>query len=220
MGLVTVDFDGTLFKGNSFKIMFQVAKKDFKLREWLVVAIGLVKAIVIGVFQGKEKFRHAFFKAFAKSFKGKSKEELEHFFIQLVDIGKKEVNYELIHKLRQHEKDGDTVIVVSGALMPFLTAFTKEVNLSVQVIGTELKYDKNGICNGQIGTIVNGEVKVNRLKEWIQLHEKEGEIKEIWAYADSESDLPLFNFVQHPIVVNPKDNMKEIAQKNQWPIFA
>lgn len=41
----------------------------------------------------------------------------------------------------------------------------------------------------------------------------------IWAYADSESDLPLLEFVSHPIVVNPDENMKQIAKNNHWPVF-
>lgn len=62
-----------------------------------------------------------------------------------------------------------------------------------------------------------GSEKVNRLEEWI--HEKNLEGEEIWAYADSESDIPLLEFVDIPIVVQPTRSMEEVAKLRGWPIL-
>lgn len=221
MAVVTVDFDGTLFQGNSFGVMFQAAKRDFGITEWSVVFTGLIKAVCTGLFKGKQAFRHQFFKAFAKSFKGKTEYELESFFHLLVDTGKEEVHKDLVSRIRQHQQQGDSVIVLSGALLPFLHAFIKEIKLEVHVIGTELMFNAEGICTGEIDTIINGNEKVRKVKEWMgnsAVLDSEGE--EVWAYADSDSDIPLFHFANHPIVVNPNASMKEIAEQNGWPIFA
>ncbi|MEC5423099.1 HAD family hydrolase [Virgibacillus sp. C22-A2] len=215
------DFDGTLYQGNSFKVMFQVAKKEFGLKEWSVVFIGMVKAGIKGLTGGKQAFRHQFFKAFAKSFKGQSKQELEKFFHELVTIGKEEVHKELVTRIREHLNRGDAVIVLSGALLPFLHSFIEAVDLDVHVIGTELLYDENGICTGKINTIVNGDEKVRKVEDWLRNAGAPTEnTVEIWAYADSESDIPLFQFADRPIVVNPKEDMVKIAENNKWPIFA
>ncbi|HLQ72355.1 MAG TPA: HAD family hydrolase [Bacillota bacterium] len=222
MAIVTVDFDGTLFKGNSFQAMFQTAKKDFTWKEWSVVGLGLVKAAGKGLTKGKEAFKHGFFMAFARSFRGKTKHELDTFFKELVQMARDDVNEELIDRIREHQKNGDTVIVLSGALHPFLEAFVDAVGLDVRIISTGLQFDHAGICTGEVDQIVNGQVKVDRVEQWIQMSAADGEmspVPEIWAYADSLSDVPLLQFVNHPVVVNPKKDMLEAAEQYSWPIF-
>jgi HAD superfamily hydrolase (TIGR01490 family) len=221
LAIVTVDFDGTLYQGNSFKVMFEVGKKSFSTKQWGVVVVGLVNAAFTGVLRGKTVFKHNFFKSFAKTFKGKTSKELDIFFQKLVDIGKADVNLELVDKIREHQKNGDTVIVLSGALHPFLKAFIRELQLEdVHIISTDLQYDEQDLCTGKIGQIINGEYKVAKVKEWIERYSEEHLIGEVWAYADSESDIPLLQFVEHPVVVNPNPDMKDIADQNKWPIFA
>ncbi|MFD2762188.1 HAD family hydrolase [Lentibacillus juripiscarius] len=224
MGVVTVDFDGTLYQGNSFKLMFQTANKEFGLKQWAVVATGIVKAAAIGMLKGKNAFRLEFFKAFAKSFKGKTSSELDDFFQKLVALGKQDAHHDLIHKIREHERQGNKIIVLSGALHPFLKAFTKELALDVHVISTELQFNQKGKCTGKVGPIINGNEKVKKVQEWMKYEKQTGkltdeEATEVWAYADSESDIPLFQFVTYPIVVNPDQGMKEIAEKYNWPLF-
>jgi HAD superfamily hydrolase (TIGR01490 family) len=221
LAIVTVDFDGTLYKGNSFKAMIEIGKREFTYKQWAVVAAGLVKASAFGLTKGKNSFKHEFFKSFAKTFKGKTSTELNSFFQQLVEYGKTEVHQELVLKIREHQENGDTVILLSGALQPFLKALTKDLQLDVHILSTELLYNDQDRCTGEIGTIVNGTVKVEKLKEWLVKQQlEENSLKEIWAYADSESDLPLLQFVHYPIIVNPKEDMVKIAEQNKWPIFA
>ncbi|RSK26124.1 HAD-IB family hydrolase [Bacillus sp. HMF5848] len=221
MAIVTIDFDGTLYQGNSFKAMFHIGQKKFSSKQWVIVAAGLLKALASGAVQGKTKFRHDFFKAFAKTFKGKTTAELNDFFQELVNFSKEDIHESLVQQIRDHQRKGDTVIVLSGALEPFLKAFTKELLLDVHILSTELLFNEKGLCTGEIGRIINGDAKVEKLNEWIeQQHLTEASTKEIWAYADSESDIPLLNFVTHPIVVNPKEDMIKIAQQNKWAIFA
>lgn len=223
MAVVTVDFDGTLFKGSSFKVMFRVAQKEFTRKQWIVVSGGLAKAAVMGLMKGKNAFRMQFFRAFAKGFKGKSKQDLNGFFQRLVNIGKREVNQDLVKKIREHQQNGDAVIVLSGALTPFLETFIKEVDLDVHIISTQLLFNEKDICT-DVGTVINGQEKVKKVQAWIADAKRNGEISsdaanEIWAYADSKSDIPLFEFADHPIVVNPNETMKEIAVKNNWPVL-
>ncbi|WP_010531998.1 haloacid dehalogenase-like hydrolase [Lentibacillus jeotgali] len=95
---MTVGFDGTLYQGNSFKVMFQAANKSFGWKQWSVVGTGIVKAAAGGLIKGKNAFRMRFFKAFAKSFKGMTQTELNAFFQKRVAMGTKDAHYDLIHK--------------------------------------------------------------------------------------------------------------------------
>lgn len=223
MAVVTVDFDGTLFKGNSFKVMLKVAKKDFTRKQWGVTLREMRKAVMTSLTKGKNAFKMQFFRAFAKGFKGESKQALNRFFQKLVYIGKNEVNEDLVKTIKRHQQNGDAVIVVSGALSPFLEVFTKEFDLNVPIISTELLFDDNEICT-DVGTVINGEEKVKRVKTWIENAKRAGNIsndvaEDIWAYADSKSDIPLFEFANRPVVVNPKEAMKEIAAQHDWPVM-
>src|SRR5690625_135666 len=223
MAVVTVDFDGTLFKGSSFKVMWRVATKEFTRKQWAVVSSGLIKAAFLGSVKGKNAFRMQFFRAFAKGFRGESKQKLDGFFQRLVNIGKREVTEDLVKKIKEHHQNGDAVIVLSGALKTFLEVFIKEVCLDVHIISTEVLFDEHDICTN-VSTVINGQEKVKKVQAWIDDAVKNGGItaagaNEIWAYADSKSDIPLFEFAYFPIVVNPKGTMKEIAVKNNCPVL-
>jgi HAD superfamily hydrolase (TIGR01490 family) len=222
LAIVTVDFDGTLYQGNSFKAMFQMGQRRFTAKQWAILAAGLGRASAAGLLKGKTKFRHEFFKAFAMTFKGKTTEELDVFFQELVESGKAEVHHNLVQKIKEHQNNGDTIVVLSGALHPFLKAFIGDLKLDVHVLSTDLLFDPKGLCTGKIGEIINGDAKVKILQEWMdqQEHLAQNPATEIYAYADSEADIPLLHFVTHPILVNPKQEMVKVAEQNRWSIFA
>ncbi|SEQ12655.1 HAD family hydrolase [Piscibacillus halophilus] len=220
MRVVTVDFDGTLYQGNSFKVMFDVAKKQYKAKQWIVVGFGTAKAIGKLITSGKESAKHMFFRSFVKSFKGKSKAELEEFFNDLAYGDLERVNRPLVDKVKKHIENGDKVVILSGALNPFLTAFREAVGLEeADIIGSELFYDGNKISNGKMGDIVNGEKKAEKVQEWLKNRGLTVEDVTLWAYADSESDGPLLDMVDHPVVVNPDEDMEKLAEQKGWPVF-
>ena len=39
-----------------------------------------------------------------------------------------------------------------------------------------------------------------------------------WLYSDSPADVPLFEAVGHPVVVNPKEAFRLIAEQRGWPV--
>ncbi len=217
MQLITVDFDGTLFQGDSFKLMFQAGKKEFRIREWTTVTIGSLHAILLGIFKGKNALRIQFFKSFAKTFKGKTETELTSFFEHLIEAGQAEINQELVALIQKELEKGNQVMILSGALTPFLHALTDKLELGVSIVGTELVFDSFGKCTGETDNVMNGEEKVQAVKNWLQQSGKNP--VEIWAYADSESDIPLLHFADNPIIVNPKAKMRKVAEENSWPIF-
>src|SRR5699024_11230339 len=98
-----------------------------------------------------------------------------------------------------------------------------ELSMDVKNISKKLLFKENNICTNESKEI-NGQEKVKKVQAWIDDAVKNGGItaagaNEIWAYADSKSDIPLFEFADFPIVVNPKGTMKEIAVKNNWPVL-
>lgn len=214
-----MDFDGTLFQGDSFNLMFRTAKKEFGIKEWMVIILGSLQAIGIGLFKGKEGLRVHFFKTFARTFKGKNKEIINEFFEKLIEAGKDNINQNLVKIMRENQKQGNQVMILSGALTPFLKALTRELKLSVNIIGTDLLFDSHEICTGKTAVYIGGDEKVRSVKYWLNDKGLDLSQTKIWAYADSKSDIPLLYFADKAIIVNPKDEMRKIAKLNRWEIF-
>jgi HAD superfamily phosphoserine phosphatase-like hydrolase len=162
-------------------------------------------------------FRVILLKSFFYQMKGKNMNELHTFFESITNTGRQNINYDLVSRITKHLENGDRVIILSGALQPFLEEFIKQLDIQADAIGTSLLYDERGICTGEIGRINHGEDKVNRLKLWIKENDASGE--SIWAYADSESDIPLLEFANKAVVVQPSNAMKKIAESKGWEIY-
>ena len=64
--------------------------------------------------------------------------------------------------------------------------------------------------------------KVSNLIAWLDRHQKKQTTKTSWQihfYSDSANDLPLLNFVDHPVAVNPDHKLRSTAEQNNWRIL-
>ncbi len=217
MSIITVDFDGTLYQHNSIMTTLKVGKTMFTLKQWFYIIKDFVKGIANKTIGEKIDFRVLFLESFFLQMKGKNMEELHNFFVSLIETGYQGINYDLVSRLAEHSENGDRIVILSGALQPFLEVFIQHLDIQADVIGTSLFYDEKGTCTGKIGKINHGIEKVNRLKLWINENSAEGEM--IWAYADSESDIPLLEFADKAIVVRPSNALKRVAELKGWETF-
>lgn len=215
MAYVAVDFDGTLFQGNPLVLMLKVGLTQFPLHRRLRIYKGMSQAAIINYRKGSYVVRTELFRAFAQGFRGLTRGEVEAFFVRLVDHGVEQLDREILERIQSHHQSGDRVILLSGALHPFLELFVARTGAPIdEVRGTELLFEGE-ICTGEIGVINHGEEKVRHFQAWLQ----ETEVKETWAYADSASDLPLFEFVSRPVVVRPKAEFRTHVEERGWPII-
>ncbi len=217
MSIVTVDFDGTLYQHNSAMAMLKAGKTVFTLKQRFTIVMSFLICAVNRTRGSKEDLRVILFKSFFYQMKGKSTDEIHDFFLSIANVGCQGVNYDLVSRINKHLEDGDRVIILSGALQPFLEIFIQQLDIRADAIGTSILYNEKGICTGEIGRIIHGEDKVNRLKLWIKENGAGEQL--IWAYADSESDIPLLEFADIAIVVRPKKAMKKIAEAKEWEII-
>ncbi|HZX21451.1 MAG TPA: HAD family hydrolase, partial [Clostridia bacterium] len=142
MSIVTVDFDGTLYKHNTVMTTLKVGKTMFTLRQWLCVVKDIVKGITNKPTGEKIDFQVLFLGSFFLQMKGKNMEELHNFFISLVETGQQGINYDLVSRLAEHSENGDCIVILSGALQPFLEVFVRQLDIRADVIGTSLFYDE------------------------------------------------------------------------------
>ncbi|MCZ6805289.1 MAG: HAD-IB family hydrolase [Proteobacteria bacterium] len=121
---------------------------------------------------------------------------------------------ELIDKHRQQTHD----LLIITATNRFLT----------EPIANEFKIDKLIACepeliNGQytgrvIGTPSYAEGKVTCFNDWLANHDQK--LEECWFYSDSHNDIPLLRVIDHAIAVDPDEQLRETAIKNNWPIIS
>ncbi len=132
----------------------------------------------------------------------------------------KEFSKEVVGRLSDATTDyllnkhaSDKCLITSGTLSFLVKEISNEFGID-DYFGTEAEV-KEGSYTGKVFGHPNfSEEKVRRIKDWIGSQSFEL----IYAYSDSIHDLPLLEFSDCPIAVNPDDRLLEIAQSNGWNI--
>lgn len=179
MNLALFDFDGTLSKKDSLGefLKFSVNRKKYIISMirftpyFLMWQLKIMRNDI-----AKERLFEIFFsKIDEKTLKEKAKE----FSITKLDTI---INHDRIKLLKEHQANGDRVIVVSASMECWLEPWCKMQG--VELLSTKLEF-KNGIFSGKFSTPnCHGKEKENRIKEHLDLKDYET----IYAYGDSTGD--------------------------------
>lgn len=101
------------------------------------------------------------------------------------------INTAALEAINNHIKNGNRVIVVTASLEDTLSDWCGSMH--VELIGTRISV-KKGLITGKIeGKNCYGIEKVNRLNHYIDL----SKFSEIYAYGDSQGDLPMLGLADH-----------------------
>lgn len=114
-----------------------------------------------------------------------------------------------IDTIKKRKLEGYKIYLISASAEFYLSEFynIKEVD---KVIGTRF-VKENGLHRNEIlGENCKGEEKVRRLKEVLKKENIEVDFENSYMYSDSLSDLPLFNLVGHPYLINYKKTHDKI----------
>lgn len=99
---------------------------------------------------------------------------------------------EALEKLREHQNNGDRVIVVSASAEDWLQPWC-EIN-NIELIATKLE-KKDGKLTGKMATLnCKGPEKTRRIKELLNLDDYQS----IYAYGDSEGDKEMLQIATFP----------------------
>lgn len=153
---------------------------------------------------------------------------LRHFYrryedapIEQIDQDAREMTTQLIiaksfpeglRRVREHRAAGHRTILITGALS-FNVAGLKP--LFDEIVAAEMSVRPDGTYSGEMVTVPpTGEARAQLLADYCAA---EGfRLDECVAYADSSSDLPLFEAVGFPVAVNPETRLASIARKRGW----
>jgi HAD superfamily hydrolase (TIGR01490 family) len=127
----------------------------------------------------------------------------------MIEAGKPEL-------LEPHRHAGDEILIVT-ATNEFITRPIADRLGVKHLIATQVE-TKNGVFTGRgTGVPCFREGKVQRLKAWLDEHAVRYESS--YFYSDSINDLPLLEWVDHPVAVTPDDELRAHAQRFHWKII-
>lgn len=128
---------------------------------------------------------------------------------------KKRITSGAVRQIRKHLLSGHFVIIASGSPQYIID----EVGTHLRVhaaLGTRTRIVDGRATDQILLPVVFREGKreaVERVCEQWDL-----DLGRSWLYSDSPADVPLFEAVGHPVVVNPKDPFREVAQQRGWEV--
>ena len=191
VSLALFDFDGTLIPGDSVAYYLRFARKEgaVSMSEFLraLWAATLYKSIGL---------------AFRKRHDQKYLEELDQKFVNQVLLPK--VYAEGKKQIAKHRQEGNLLVLVSASTENYMRLVADALDFDT-VLCTPIEAD------GTIRRNCKGDKKVQRVKDWLAENALTADLASSFAYGDSKSDLPMLRFVGHPVQVNPKKALRQLA---------
>lgn len=115
--------------------------------------------------------------------------------------------------IAQHRAAGHEIVIIT-ATNAFVTAPIAAAFGVAQLIASQPELRDGRYTGRLIGEPCFQAGKLHHLQDWLAGRE----VVESWGYSDSFNDLPLLNFVDHPVAVNPDTRLHAHALAQQWPI--
>lgn len=219
MKLAIFDFDGTLYKKETFTLLMNYLKSHptYGSRYNRFYRSILLPYISYKVrLYPEEKMKANLMHKYLKTFKGLTKEQLHTYFAEVAKEMEKDMNLEVISRMKKHAEDGYYIMIVSGAFTPLLQTIAEDLPVD-HIIGTEVPLS-NGMFDDRIPI---DHVHANRKTELIHsfLEGKSVDWENSVAYGDSFSDVVVLQLVGKPVAVCPDERLRKIAQEKNWEIL-
>ena len=145
-------------------------------------------------------------------------EQLYQWRAQFIEESIKPLLLESARQLvNKHRDRGDTLLVIT-ATNRFVTEPIVRLYGIENLLATTPEFINGRYTGGFSDIPCFQEGKVKLLEAWL---ENSGEtMQDSWFYSDSHNDLPLLNWVDHPVAVDPDEKLSAFAQAADWPIIS
>ncbi len=219
MRVAIVDFDGTLYAGETFDLLMKYLKghptlhKQYKpfFRSVLPIYLGYKLKLV-----SEAKMKERSMQLYLSALESLSSAEITEYFQGLSSAIKNDFNPAVVTRIQQHLQDNVHVMLVSGAYTSMLEAVTTDVAFDL-ILGTDIPLLNNRIDFSKPLLHVQGLRKNEKILQ--SLHEKKIDWKNSFAYGDSLSDLSVLELVGNPVAVKPDSRLLGIAKDRQWEVI-
>jgi len=138
----------------------------------------------------------------------------ERFMANWIEPMLLESAFELLEK---HRTAGDELLIITATNTVVTRPIADRLGVTT-LIGCDAEI-RGGIYTGQstgVPSFQGG--KVTRLNDW--LSQTNRSLEGAWFYSDSHNDLPLLEYVDNPVAVDPDPRLLAIAQERNWPVIS
>lgn len=118
--------------------------------------------------------------------------------------------------IEAHKARGDQLVIIT-ATNRFVTEPIAELLGISELLATEPEIIDGAYTGGIAGTPCYQDGKITRLHRWLVDH---GPFDGTSAYSDSRNDLPLLEFSDRPVAVDPDDTLAAQARERGWPVVS
>jgi len=149
--------------------------------------------------------------------KGKSVNDINNLMKDFMEkIIEPMINIYILKILHDHNHNNDEMLLASATNSAVVNPIAKRLGFH-NVIATEVEIIDDIYSGNYINGSALGEGKKHKVIQWMKLNGFR-DFKNTTFYSDSINDLPLLMEVEKPVAVNPDNQLREIALKNNWQI--
>lgn len=124
----------------------------------------------------------------------------------------------VLERLEWHRAQGHAIILLSGAFEPLLEVFAARVGID-EVAGNRLEIRDGRYTGRMLPPLCIGGGKEARLARHLADRGIDMDWQRSYAYADSNTDLPLLRRFGHPVAVAPDERLRQEAVSLGWAIL-
>ncbi|WP_298444357.1 HAD-IB family hydrolase [uncultured Ferrimonas sp.] len=187
--LALFDFDGTLTDNDNFSAFLWYATPWWRL----LLASPLLLPLKWGWQRGwlSSAFTRRWVSRLAYS--GRRQRSLEHLGQRYIAGRAKQIlRPEAIERLRWHQTNGDTVVLVSASLHVYLQPWCQQHN--IELLCSELRFVGGRATGGYVAGDCANHYKAQRVQARYNLDHYHA----VYAYGDTDEDLPMLALADHP----------------------
>ena len=216
MKVAIFDFDGTIYKFETYTLMLDHAKhhplyhERYKSFYYSIVPPYLGYKMRV---YSEAKMKLNLTQKYLSLFEGKTSGEVNAFLAEVAEKMTDDFNPLVLERMKEHQKNGDIVMVVSGAYKPLLDLVLDDLPIDY-IIGTGIPIEDNYVNPKKPIDHVQSERKTELILE--TLRDKTIDWENSYAYGDSKADLPVLHMVGNPVVVCPDPKLQAIANRKKW----
>lgn len=119
--------------------------------------------------------------------------------------------------IEKHKSANDYPLIITATNRFITEPIAKRFGIDT-IIATEPEIKNNRYTGKVNGIPCYQQGKVERLNQWLEQtgHSLNGS----WFYSDSHNDIPLLSLVDHPVAVDPDEELRKLAEQRQWQIIS
>jgi HAD superfamily hydrolase (TIGR01490 family) len=208
------DLDGTLVSSTVVESYLWLRLTDQRLPARGRELAQLARALP-GYVRAERRDRGHLIRAVYTRYAGADPDELARLVDEVAgDILLRRVKAGAIRRIREHRDAGHRTVLLTGAVDVLTRPLAP---LFDEIVATRLAVGADGRCTGRL---VSAPLVGDSRAAWLDHYATRtgAQLPLSWAYADSQSDLPMLRAVGHPVAVNPDLPLYQVARRSGWPV--